>query len=112
MVKSTKKKVDAKKQVVLSGSLSLGRAGEIREELLLALDESKTVHILLQDVDDVDLSLVQILCAVHRSALNMKKSVQLDDCPEIFDRLAEEAGLQGHVGCSLAVDGDCLWLTR
>ena len=110
MAKSRKIKESGTKEVVLSGSLSLRSAAEIRNQLLIALDEADTVNILLQDVEDVDLSLIQILCSAHRSAHARGKSfVMPESLPDMFVQIVEDAGFQGHIGCSDSGAEGCVW---
>lgn len=112
MVKAGKTKSSTTKDVVLSGSLSLGAAGEIRSRLLQALDEADTIKILLQDVEDIDLSLIQIICAIHRSAMQKNKSlIMQDSLPDEFIQIIEDAGLNGHIGCSSDGRDCCVWLS-
>ena len=110
MTKAGKTEKSTTLEVVLSGSLSLSAASEIRQRLLGALDEADTVKLLLRDVDDVDLSLVQIICAAHRSALLKNKTLKLqDNLPELFAQIIEDAGLNGHIGCSAEQKEHCVW---
>jgi ABC-type transporter Mla MlaB component len=98
------------KPVILSGRLSLGAAAEVCNQLRQAFDAADIINILLQDVEDVDLSTVQLFCAAHRSALARNKTLVLqNNLPVLFVQLIEEAGLQGHIGCSLGAKGGCLW---
>ena len=113
MAKAKKTKSVATKDLVLSGSLSLRSASDIRKQLLVALDEADTVKLLLQDVEDVDLSLVQIICAAHRSAVSNNKVLLLQDkLPDAFVQIIEDAGLNGHIGCSTDDRGCCVWQNR
>ena len=110
MAKTVKTKLKDSREVILSGSLVLSSAGDIRAQLLQALDESDIVHLMLQDVTEVDLSLVQIICAAHRSALQRKKSLVLQkDLPDSFVQIIEDAGLQDHIGCSSGTRENCVW---
>jgi ABC-type transporter Mla MlaB component len=100
------------KEIVLTGSLSLAFAAEIRTQLLQALDEAETVHISMKDVDEVDLSLIQLLCSAHRSALARKKTLILQkSLPDMFVQIVDDAGFQGHIGCSNGGEECCLWKT-
>jgi len=97
-------------EIILSGNLSLGFAAEVRERLLQALATSATVRIVLRDVTELDLSLVQILCAAHRSAIMAGKVLVLDErLPDQFVKIIEDAGLQGHIGCSSDGRDNCIW---
>ena len=113
MAKPVKAKSITRKEVVLSGSLSLSSAADNRKQLLQALDEADTVQLILQEVEDVDLSLVQIICAAHRSAIQRDKLLELqNDLPDIFTQIIEDAGLHSHIGCTSDKRGCCIWLSR
>ena len=110
MVKAGKMKSSTTKEVVLSGSLSLSAAGEIRKQLLQALDEADTIKLLLQNVEDMDLSLIQIICAFHRSVIQQNKTlIMQDSLPDEFIQIIEDAGLNGHIGCSSDGRDSCVW---
>ena len=67
----------------------------------------------LVDFDDVDLSLVQIICAAHRSAISNNKVLLLQDkLPDAFVQIIDDAGLNGHIGCSTDDRGCCVWQNR
>ena len=75
--------------------------------ILMALDEAETVSLLFQDVEEVDLSLVQIICAAHRSAVRNDKELTMQgSLPDAFVQIIDDAGLNGHIGC-LADARDC-----
>ncbi len=110
MAKSVKKKEAIIKEIVLTGSLSLGSVGEVRTQLQHALSEADTVKILLQDIEDIDLSIIQIICSAHRTALLRNKALILQShLPAVFIQIIEESGLQGHIGCSHGGKDGCVW---
>jgi anti-anti-sigma regulatory factor len=111
MAKTAKTNKKTSKDLILSGSLTLRAASDIRQQILSALDENETVKLLLQEVEEVDLSFVQIFCAAHRSAIQKEKSLLVQsDLPEVFTKIIKEAGLQGHIGCSADGQESCVWI--
>ena len=77
---------------------------------IFTLDEADTVSVLLQNVEDLDLSLIQILCSAHRSAHARGKSFVLpENLPDMFVQVVEDAGFQGHIGCSHSGEEGCIW---
>ena len=65
------------------------------------------------DVHEVDLSCLQLLCSVHRSAVRMNKRVAFSgQHPEVFDKVVREAGYTRTTGCHLDCFGSCLWVKR
>ena len=110
MVKAGKTKISAGKEVVLSGSLALRSAGEIRKQLLRAFEEADKVSLLFRDVEEVDLSLVQIICAAHHSAVRNGKTLTMQgSLPDAFTQVIDDAGLNGHISCSADARGCCVW---
>ena len=110
MVKAKKPKETTTKDVVLTGSLSLRVASDIRDQLLHALNDADVVNVRLVDTADIDLSVVQIFCAAHRSAILKNKSLILQNkLPDAFVQIIKDAGLNGHIGCSAKERKGCVW---
>ena len=110
MVKAKKPKDSTTKDVVFTGSLSLRVASDIRNQLIQALEDADTVNVLLKDTEDIDLSVVQIFCAAHRSAMLKNKTLILQNkLPDAFVQTINDAGLNGHIGCSAVEREGCVW---
>ncbi len=94
--------------VVLSGDLVVDRAVELREVLLQALGGKGRVVVGFRKVGRVDLSFLQLLCALHRSALKGGREFSLSwrDLPAGVREEARSAGFPRRVGCGPG----CLWI--
>jgi ABC-type transporter Mla MlaB component len=99
------------KMVVLDGELTLPHAEGLKAAFLKALGESDDVSIAFENIQDVDLSLLQLFCSLHRSALQQKKRVKLEGAaPRALREAVEAAGFSRHRGCKLDCDQSCLWV--
>ncbi len=63
--------------LVLSGSLTIDRAGEIKKIFLEAISRFKSFQVAFDNVEEVDFTFLQLLQAAKRSVDNKKKSFTL-----------------------------------
>jgi len=104
------KKTGGKRKLALSGDLTLLQAAQMREALQQELAAAEQLEVVFSDVGSVDLSLVQVLCAAHRSARKAGKNIILPGgLPDAFVRLIDDGGFYGHIGCSLDGRIACVW---
>ena len=61
----------------MEGDLSLQNMNEIKIELTKALEQSKKVCIVLKNVENIDLSCIQMLLSVHRTFKNYKEDIKI-----------------------------------
>ncbi len=107
---ATLKQAGAGRLVTLEGDLTLPHAEEMKKAFLKALVEADDVSIGFNDIRDVDLSCLQMLCSVHRSALRLKKQVRFADIPpKILKAAADATGYSRLKGCKLDCEKSCLW---
>jgi anti-anti-sigma regulatory factor len=108
---ATPKKKSQKAEHLLSGDLTLQVAAEVKAVFVKALAAKGDVTFRFEEVGDVDLSFIQILCSAHRSAHDDgKKFIFTGEWPESFATLLDESGLNVHVGCSLDSGVECPWI--
>jgi ABC-type transporter Mla MlaB component len=95
------------------GSLTVQRMGEMKTALIRALDEVDTVELHFDEVTEVDLSCLQLLCSAHRTSAKKNKRVILArDCADSFQKALKDSGYTRREGCRSTADGrHCLWLT-
>ena len=85
--------------VGLGGRLTQARAGGIRAALRAALAEGKPVAIRFDAVGEADLTLLQLLCAAHRTAaLRGQEMTVTGAVPDAIAALAERAGAEACAG--------------
>lgn len=91
----------------VGGRLTASQAGQFRTALLEAFDKSRRVEVALHDVQEVDLSILQLLCAAGRTAQTRAIHFTLSglEAAEPVRRLIAAAGAEAGLGCR----GGCLW---
>jgi anti-anti-sigma factor len=94
----------------LVGDLTMAEAQETKKVLLEAIQEVNTLHLDLKEIESVDLSFIQLLCAAHRECFLAEKAIFLQgDVSDIMEKLLEKAGYSKQFGCSSAAKKSCLW---
>jgi len=93
--------------IVAGGRLTVSQAGNLCQKLLEAFERSSRVELALHDVQEADLSFLQLLCAAHRTAAARGVSFLLSglEAADPVLRLIREAGVRRGVGCPET----CLW---
>jgi anti-anti-sigma regulatory factor len=98
--------------ITLEGDLTLPRAEEMKGLFANALSGADTVVVGFKNVGDIDLSFLQLVCSLHRSAERDKKQVRIEGvAPKVLKETAEAAGYLRLAGCKLDCDKSCLWVT-
>ena len=89
---------------------TIERAHELKGALVAALSGNDQVIIDLEEVTEVDLSFLQLLCSAHRTSLKLNKHFALqDNQPEAFTRAVRDAGYARTLGCHGDPYKSCLW---
>ena len=97
--------------VLLEGDLTFPQAPEIRTAFMKALVEADDVLIRFENIRELDLSCLQLLCSAHRSAARLKKRVRFEgDVPRKLSDAADTAGYSHLKGCKLDTGNSCLWI--
>ncbi len=97
--------------VVISGEAKVPGATRIREALLEALRTGPGLQVVLENISTADVSLLQLLCAAHRSAAQGKKHMVIRGADrEPVATLLRQAGFLRHIGCHDSTRRTCLWV--
>lgn len=89
----------------LPADVSLPQVAALRDELLAALDTSDNLELDATDVEHVDFTFFQMMCATHRECVERGKVVTLEPRhPHIVDAM-KRAGFCRARGCAPG----CLW---
>lgn len=93
--------------VVLGGRLTASNAGRLHQGLLEAFAGALRIDLYLHDVQEADLSFLQLLCSAHRTAGARGAAFTLGglESADPVRRLIHAAGAERGVGCP---EG-CLW---
>lgn len=93
-----------------SGDLTIRRIAELKAQVEQALTAAKNISIEIAADAESDMTLLQLLCAAHRTAARQEKTLQLrGEIPEKFKMVMNLAGFSRHIGCARDKTGCCMW---
>lgn len=93
-----------------SGDLTIRRITELKKQVQQALETASHVTIVIAADAECDTTLMQLLCAAHRTASRQDKTLQIGgDISLQFKKIMNLAGFSRHIGCALDKSGCCLW---
>ena len=85
--------------LLLSGALTIQQALPLKEALVRASSEADPLTIDLEQVENMDLTALQLLCAAHRDWRRRgKKTTCKGTIPEAVHRIVRESGFSGCAG--------------
>ena len=96
--------------ISLSGDLTIVHALEIKKVLLEAISDVETLFLDTHEIESMDISFLQIICAFHREAHMSEKKIGFQGDPgdalkELFDR----TGYFKQYGCPNDAKKSCMW---
>lgn len=95
----------------LSGDLTITHGEELRALLAVAVITFDRLVLRLGELNGLDLSALQVLCAAHRVASEQGRAVSLEGTgSEVFQGTLEKGGFLRHVGCLCDTAGTCFWM--
>jgi anti-anti-sigma factor len=99
-----------RKILTISGELTIHNANELKNILVNSLKGTNHIVLNLENVTDVDLSCLQLLCSAYKAARKVNKLFSLEsNCPEAFKKAVYNAGYLRHTGCGLNCNKKCIW---
>lgn len=97
--------------LTLEGALTIQRAGDMRDALLRSLSSAEQVSLNLEQVTDLDVAGLQVLCSAYRTAQAMNKGLLLAGGPsEAFKKAVSDSGYSCRAGCSSGPGRRCPWI--
>lgn len=93
----------------LKGQMTVKNAGKLRQELLKALEQNTAIAIHLNEVNEVDLTSLQLLCSAHQYAQQKGKRLSLIDPEGVLLSAGRAAGFTDGEKCRFAKNNDCFW---
>jgi ABC-type transporter Mla MlaB component len=94
----------------LEGRCTIERVNAIRHMLVEALGDHDRIVVDLEDITEVDLSCLQLLCSAHRASLDRNKQLVLhENLPDAFKKVVQIAGYVRTLGCHKDPAKSCLW---
>ena len=61
----------------LDGELSIEQAAELKTALINSIENSDNVIIDIEDITEIDLSCMQLLCSAHQTLINLNKHLDV-----------------------------------
>jgi len=99
-----------KRILALSGDLTVLHAHEIKREITDALKISDGLILDLTDSNDIDITFLQILCAAHKTAVNVGKNMEINkDSYGLIKKVLYRTGFIRQMGCLRENKNDCLF---
>jgi len=99
------------REIVIDQPPALERLPELAAELEVAFKQPRPAVRLVIATQEVALSLVQLICAAHRSSQVAGADFSVEwQVPEPTRKLLNDAGFSRHVACPRSQNGECLWL--
>lgn len=97
--------------VTMNGEVLINNATELKELLMKALDCVDHVNINIEELTELDLSGLQLLCSAYRSSLKLNKNLTLNSkSSAVFKKIIEDAGYICHTESDSDYYKTCLWL--
>ncbi len=107
------RKSNNRKILTFNGALTVHSANKMKIALMKVLVHSDHVVLDLKDVTTVDLTGLQLLCSVHRTAIHLERELTLKvPLPDLLNCIIEDSGFCRHMGCELDHKRNCLWVCR
>lgn len=89
-------------QLLLEGQLVIRNAHIIKKELLSALNNSQNLELIFKNITRVDLSFLQLIIALRKSAVNTGKEISLHAASNQQVRSAIiKSGLENNFGMNI-----------
>lgn len=96
------------RSLLVSGDLRIENAVAIRDRLLAALDSGKDIRLVIDANASIDLSFLQLVCALHREAL--KRGITagaMEGWSGTLRKTAAAAGFLRRRCCRVCPGGSC-----
>ncbi|NOZ68940.1 MAG: STAS domain-containing protein [Deferribacteres bacterium] len=97
--------------LTINGELTIQNAAVFKDVLLESLEKTGHLVLNLENVTDVDLSCLQLLCSAYLATTELNRRLTMDGgCPEAFRKAATDSGYLKDEACKpSACNKSCLW---
>ena len=96
--------------IELDGEVTVRHLDELRDTLLKAMDESNEIVVDANDVNAVDVAVLQLFCAAHKSAVARDKVIKFTRMSAPVAEVVMDAGFTHDTGCIKELGDPCLWV--
>jgi anti-anti-sigma regulatory factor len=98
------------KVVTVNGSMTIQHGGEIKSALMQALKTAKTVLLNLEQVTEIDIIGLQLICSTHRASIIKRKRFSVIKAGnEAIEAAAQAMGFCRRTGCIEDTEHTCVW---
>ena len=102
---------DDKKILSINGELTIQNAAELQKVLIECLEETAHLTLNLENVTEMDMSCLQLLCSAHKTTVKADKHFSIDGrASSFFQEAVNVSGYQQFTGCELDKNSSCLWV--
>ena len=99
------------KILTINGELTIQNIAELWKILIKSLKDTAHLALNLENITEIDMSFLQLLCSAHKTTIKSDKHFTLHcSSPEIFREAVKDSGYQQIKGCELVTDNSCLWV--
>ena len=100
-----------KKILTINGELTIQNIAELRKVLIESLKDTEHLALNLENITEVDMSCLQLLCSAHKTTIKSDKHFTLHGSSSaILWEAVKDSGYQQIKGCELVTDNSCLWV--
>ena len=97
--------------LTVSGALTVKHAKTLHAAFLEAIRNASAVEVNVENIDDLDVTFAQLICSVHRTAVELHKDMKITGLEqERFSLMLGRFGFFRHIGCHENTRKSCLWL--
>jgi len=107
---STAQRSKDARTIDFEGNLTVQNIEEVKRTLENSLAKAGDVTLRFGAVTDIDLTGLQLICSVHRTAARGKRRIQIETpVPKAVSDAAESAGFLRLNGCKQDPEKTCFW---
>ncbi len=109
MFESRTKDNGKSKVLILSGDLIVSSTELLKTTIIDAMKNTDNLVLNLAGITSADISFLQIVCSIHKKAINSNMSIKIDDNPSIiFKDALKDSGFLRQKGCLTETQERCL----
>jgi len=102
---------DGSTTITVKGSLSIESSSELRQVLAEALDEAPQVNLNVTELENIDLTSLQVICSGCKSASSMGRGFDCESVqmPECISATGKRLGAPQGLPCAQNDNKPCIW---
>lgn len=104
-------KKDNSSFIYLEGDVTIAMASELKDAVLKHIAESQYLTINVENVEELDISCIQLLCSANLTSERKNKKIimKLGKQKDVFKQMMIESGYDPVDGCPESPCKRCLW---